>query len=163
MLLCPARLDAPAAAAMGMVAELQQLHTAEREAQQQEVRGHPGVVRQLLGEGCRRIQGLSRGWPPPQRPPAWRQPLPVALPFPLLQLRRQAVVRSAQAELAAGTGQQPAELHRWLAGQLRWLGAAAIGKQIQLRRPRPATKHKRAHPWCAVGGHGGQLQPARHG
>ncbi len=39
------------------------------------------------------------------------------------------------------------------------LGAAGIAEQIEGGGPCPASEHQGAHPWRAIGGHRGQLQP----
>ena len=84
------------------------------------------------------------------------------MPLPLagLQLGRQVQHRTAQAELAAGLGQQPPQLYRRLVAQFGGLGAAAIGEQIQFRSAGPAAEHQGAQPRRAIGRHAGKLQPA---
>jgi hypothetical protein len=57
---------------------------------------------------------------------------------------------SPQAELTAGFGQQPAQLHRRLFSQLGMFGAAAVGEQIQHGAISPTAENQSAHPWAAI-------------
>ena len=100
------------------------------------------------------IEGYEQG------PGFWAELLPVLLarqPFSL-RVEREAV--AAQPKLGARLGKQPAEFHPGLGLQFGTLGTAAVGEQIQLGWTRPATKHQGAQPRAAIGGNGGQLQPA---
>jgi hypothetical protein len=52
----------------------------------------------------------------------------MAFALPLDLFRRQGLQAAPEAELRAGTGQQPTQFHRWLVVQLGGLGTAAIGE-----------------------------------
>jgi hypothetical protein len=111
-----------------MAREFQQVHLRQRNAQQLEVIRLRRPVWKLLGEGRLRVEGLPGLGPSPERAPTGREHLPVAFTLPLDLFRRQGLQASAEAELRAGTGQQPTHFHCWLMGQLGGLGTAAIGE-----------------------------------
>jgi hypothetical protein len=52
----------------------------------------------------------------------------MALALPLELFRRHGLQAAPEAELRAGTGQQPTQFHSWLVDKLGGLGTAAIGE-----------------------------------
>lgn len=86
--------------------------------------------------------------------------MPVPLPLRPFLVSGQGQKLPAKAELTAGFGQQPAQLHGGMLPELCRLGAAAVSEQIQRGTIGPAAEHQGAHPWGAIGGDGGELQPA---
>lgn len=84
----------------------------------------------------------------------------MALPLVELHICGQRQNRTAQAELTAGFGQQPAQLDGGLLQELGRFGATSVGEQIQRSDISPAPEHQGSHPWGAISGDGGELQPA---
>jgi hypothetical protein len=111
-----------------MARELQQFHLRQRNAQQLEVIRQRRSIGKLLGEGCLRVEGLPGRGPSPQGAPTGREHLPMAFALPLHLFRRQGLQGAPEAELRAGTGQQPTQFHRWLMDELGGLGTAPIGE-----------------------------------
>ncbi len=100
-----------------MGTQLQQVHLLERNAQQEQVVGQGGPIRQLGRKRCVGLQRQAGAGPSPHGSACGAQGPPVALPFPELQLGVQRLASPPQAELTAGPRQQPAQLDRPLAGQ----------------------------------------------
>ena len=145
---------------MGVMAEIQQLHSLDGERQHQEVlwwwRCFVDLGR-VLRAGLERLARLRPG---PQRPSARGELFPVVAAMVGVLRDGTQCDLAAEPVLLAGLRQQPADLHGRLARELSGLAAASIGVKQHAAMPVPASEHQGADPWRSIRCHGGQLQPA---